>query len=101
MIAIALWQWFATPAVGVMAIAGTKALGRWLGRAIIDTMSEAITDTMQPQLADVERRLSDQITSVGVAGSAEHNAVVTRVSVLEGRVSAIELRLPIVPNPEG
>lgn len=103
MIALAAWQWIggaiATPALGVTAVAGTKAIGRWLGQAITETMSDAITSTVQPQLADVERRLTETIASVGVAGSAEHNAIVTRVAILEGRVTAVELRLPQVPPP--
>lgn len=103
MIALAAWQWvggaLAIPALGYVGSASTKALFRWLGRAITTTMSQAITSTMQPQLADVERRLTETIASVGIAGSAEHNAIVTRVAILEGRVSAVELRLPTVPQP--
>jgi hypothetical protein len=103
-IALATWQWvggaIATPALGYMAVACTKAMSRWLGRAITRTISEAITGTTQPQLAAVEQRLSDQIAAVGIAGSAEHTAVVTRVSILEGRVTAIELRLTPTPATE-
>ena len=103
MFALAAWQWVgsavAISSLGVIATQATKAAMRWLGVAITNTMSAAITSTVQPQLADVERRLTETIASVGVAGSAEHNAIVTRVAILEGRVTAVELRLPLVHNP--
>lgn len=86
-------------ALSALAVAVTLGMYRngshWVGHALRQTMTDAITDTVQPQLTSAEARLTAQITNLREAGTAEHAVVALRLTALEERVAALEACFPV------
>jgi hypothetical protein len=77
-------------AAAVFGAGGARVLSRWLGRAIAESMREAITSTVQPQLTRVEQKLADSFEVMRAENRVDHERVATEIAALEVRVSAVE-----------
>jgi hypothetical protein len=74
----------------VFSAGGARALSRWLGRAIAESMRDAITTTVQPQLSRVEEKLEASFEVMRAENRVDHQRVATEIAALEVRVSAVE-----------
>ncbi len=92
MIALAAEQLIgATAAVPLVVSAtwATKATGRWLRRALEDSMGEAVTAIVKPHL----EQLTEQLTVLRADNARDHAEVAARLNALEARVALVEARL--------
>jgi hypothetical protein len=98
-----------TVAAGVaVAVFGAGAVGagrwlvRWVGRFLHQSMKEAIVQTVQPQLSNVEQKLGQQFELMRAENRVDHDRVATELAALEVRVSAVETTLKEMSTaPEG
>jgi hypothetical protein len=74
----------------VFSAGGARALSRWLGRAIAESMRDAITTTVQPQLSRVEEKLEASFEVMRAENRVDHQRVANEIAALEVRVSAVE-----------
>jgi DNA-binding FrmR family transcriptional regulator len=69
---------------------------RWVEKAVANTMREAITDTVQPQLSAVDAKLSAAFDVMLTENREDHLQVAERLSAVDGRLDAAESRLAAV-----
>jgi ubiquinone biosynthesis protein UbiJ len=77
-------------AAAVFGAGGARALSRWLGKAVAESMREAITSTVQPQLSRVEQKLGESFELMRAENRVDHERVANEIAALEVRVSAVE-----------
>jgi ubiquinone biosynthesis protein UbiJ len=83
-------------AAAVFGAGGARALSRWLGRAIAESMRDAITTTVQPQLSRVEEKLEASFEVMRAENRVDHQRVATEVAGVANEVAALEVRVSAV-----
>lgn len=97
----------ATAILGTVAAIGAgwfaRKVGKWLLRAIGNSLAESIRDVMKPDLDKVQHSvnaMSDattrDFTAMSEANTRDHQAVQARIAELESRQAAVESRLSAV-----
>jgi DNA-binding FrmR family transcriptional regulator len=86
----------ASAGAAVVVAAGVRWLLHWLGRAIGNSMREAITETVQPQLSAVDAKLSAAFDVMLTENREDHLQVAERLAGVDARLDAAESRLASV-----
>jgi DNA-binding FrmR family transcriptional regulator len=88
----------ASAGAAVVVAAGVRWLLHWLGRAIGNSMREAITETVQPQLSAVDAKLSAAFDVMLTENREDHLQVAERLDAVDARLDAAESRLASVES---